>query len=258
MTTADGSLASVPTNGELFNLSTKVVRHFLLADVPVTRCPFVLRDGGDDLDADKTASLFSAFRSLPELADAFEFASYTEPARDSVRHPALSDIGSAKFYGGVGRDWDSASTLIGPIWFGRGVKIRVSAKIIGPSLIDDYAFINTAAKITRSILGRKCQVEEDVTIKDAIIGSNVVVCAGARLSSRCEDDPRHEREVVTQLPGKTIFDDPISTGRRKMGPIVGDGCVIGANAVLKPGVILLPGYKVPAGRVMHAGIYHPQ
>lgn len=257
MTTADGSMASVPTNGELFSLNTAVVRHFLPADLPVTRHPFIFQDGSN-VPTGEMKALFNSLRELDELKEAMEYAVHTKPQNDMVSHPVLTNIGSLLFYGGAERNWDSASTLFGPIWFGRGVTIRVSAKIIGPSLIDDSAFINTAAQVTRSILGQKTQIEEGATVKDAIIGSNVWVCAGARLTSRCEDDPQHEREVLTQLPGKSIFDDPISTGRRKMGPIVGDGCVIGANAVLKPGVILLPGYKVPAGRVMHAGIYHPQ
>jgi NDP-sugar pyrophosphorylase family protein len=256
MTTADGSMASVPTNGELFSLNTAVVRHFLPADLPVTRHPFIFQDGSN-VPTGEMKALFNSLRELDELKEAMEYAVHTKPCKDMVSHPVLTNIGSLLFYGAAERNWDPASSLFGPIWFGRGVTIRVSAKIIGPSLLDDYAYVNTAAKITRSILGQKTQIEEDATIKDAIIGSNVWVCAGARLSSRCEDDPQHEREVMTRLPGMTI-DDSISTGRHKMGPIVGDGCVIGANAVLKPGVILLPGYKVPAGRVMHAGIYHPR
>jgi NDP-sugar pyrophosphorylase family protein len=257
MTTADGSMASVPTNGELFSLNTVVVRHFLPADVPVTRHPFIFQDGSN-VPTEEMKALFNSLRELDELKEAMQYAVHTKSQKDMVSHPVLTNIGSLLFYGAAERNWDSASTLFGPIWFGRGVTIRVSAKIIGPSLIDDYAFINTAAKITRSILGQKTQIEEDATIKDAIIGSNVWVCAGARLSSRCEDDPRHEKEVMTHVIGKSIFEEPIPTGRRKMGPIVGDGCVIGANAVLMPGVILFPGYKVSAGRVMDAGIYYPE
>lgn len=254
MTTANRVATSLPVNGDLFNLNTKVVRHFLPADLPVTRHPFIFQDGSN-VPTGEMKALFSSLRELDGLKEAMEYAVHTKPQKDMVSHPVLTNIGSLLFYGAAERNWDPASSLFGPIWFGRGVTIRVSAKIIGPSLLDDGAYVNTAAKITRSILGQKTQIEEDATIKDAIIGSNVWICAGARLSSRCEDDPDHKEEVITRWCDIGLFDRPIKTGRRKLGPIIGDGCHIGANAVLKPGVILFPGCKVAAGRVLPSGIY---
>lgn len=246
--------ARLPSNDELFASRSQLLRHYLMNEVCVTQSPFFLYENGE-VDAERTAADFVKVKELAIFDAELEYACHTEPAPGSAPHPALSNIGGAKFYGGAGRSWDPAATLIGLIWFGTNTKVRVSAKITGPTLIDDETYINTAAKITRSVIGQKCQIEEDVTIKDAIIGSRVFIGAGARLTSRCEDDPWHTQEVITRWTDQGHFDRGLTTGRRKLGPIVGDDCRIGANAVLKPGVILFPGCKVPAGRVVPAGIY---
>jgi tetrahydrodipicolinate N-succinyltransferase len=47
----------------------------------------------------------------------------------------------------------------------------------------------------------------------------------------------------------------VSLERRKQGPFIGDGCRIGANAVIEAGTILMPGCVVDHGEVIRSGIY---
>ena len=81
-------------------------------------------------------------------------------------------------------------------------------------------------------------------IGDSILGFGAHLGAGAILSNmRCDGAPI----VLRTTP-------PISTKRRKLGSVIGDGCEIGCHAVLNPGTILGRGsivYPLTSVRGVH-------
>ncbi len=75
-------------------------------------------------------------------------------------------------------------------------------------------------------------------VGDSLIGENVNVEAGAIIAN-----------YRNELDGVDIkiryADNVIETGIKKFGALVGDGCKIGANAVIAPGALLRPKTHVP-------------
>ena len=54
------------------------------------------------------------------------------------------------------------------------------------------------------------------------------------------------RNELDGAPIRILFEGSvIETGVRKFGALIGDGCKIGANAVIAPGAILRPGTLAP-------------
>lgn len=68
-------------------------------------------------------------------------------------------------------------------------------------------------------------------VGDSILGSHVNMEAGSIIAN-------HYNERVDKVILVKIDDREIKTGVEKFGALVGDGCKIGANAVLSPGTIL--------------------
>ncbi len=66
-------------------------------------------------------------------------------------------------------------------------------------------------------------------VADSIIGNNVNLAAGTQLANL-----RFDKQKVYVKSGE----EKIDTELEKFGTILGDGCQIGANAVLNPGTVL--------------------
>lgn len=100
-------------------------------------------------------------------------------------------------------------------------------------------FLAPGAKV-----GISCEIKTSVVLEcsavahfnfigDSIIGHNVNIEAGAIFCNHYNE--REDDTVFVHIDGHRI-----STGLHKFGALVGDGCRIGANAVLSPGTLLLP------------------
>lgn len=75
-------------------------------------------------------------------------------------------------------------------------------------------------------------------VGDSIIGERVNIEAGAIIAN-------YRNELDGALIRIRYGDQVIDTGVNKFGALVGDGCKIGANAVIAPGALLLPDSRVP-------------
>jgi NDP-sugar pyrophosphorylase family protein len=73
---------------------------------------------------------------------------------------------------------------------------------------------------------------------NSILGSGVNMEAGSIIANHFNE--RTEKEISVTINGTLL-----KTGSTKFGAVVGDGCKIGANAVLSPGTLLPPGTVVP-------------
>ena len=120
-----------------------------------------------------------------------------------------------------------------------------------PALISAHCFVGANSYLrngvylaTGSQVGISCEIKTSVLLEhstvahfnfvgDSLIGHDVNIEAGAILANHYNE--REDDIVYVRINGQRI-----STGMHKLGAVVGDGCRIGANAVLSPGTLLPP------------------
>lgn len=134
--------------------------------------------------------------------------------------------------------------------------VEQGAVLKGAIIIGESCFVAAGAYLRGGVyLGKNCIVGPSCELKstfmldgsklahfnfvgDSLIGEAVNIEAGAIIANyRNELDGadikiRHENQVI-------------ETGVSKFGALVGDGCKIGANAVIAPGALLRPDTRVP-------------
>lgn len=136
------------------------------------------------------------------------------------------------------------ATIAGPCIVGTGSEIRSGAFLRGSTLIGRGCVIGNSTEVKNAILFDGVKAPHFNYIGDSILGFGAHLGAGAILSNmRCDGAPI----VLRTTP-------PISTKRRKLGSVIGDGCEIGCHAVLNPGTILGRGsivYPLTSVRGVH-------
>ena len=136
------------------------------------------------------------------------------------------------------------ATIAGPCIVGAGSEIRSGAFLRGSTLIGRGCVIGNSTEVKNAILFDGVKAPHFNYIGDSILGFGAHLGAGAILSNvRCDGAPI----VLRTTP-------PISTKRRKLGSVIGDGCEIGCQAVLNPGTILGRGsivYPLTSVRGVH-------
>lgn len=134
--------------------------------------------------------------------------------------------------------------IAGPCIVGAGSEIRSGAFLRGSTLIGRGCVIGNSTEVKNAILFDGVKAPHFNYIGDSILGFGAHLGAGAILSNmRCDGAPI----VLRTTP-------PISTKRRKLGSVIGDGCEIGCHAVLNPGTILGRGsivYPLTSVRGVH-------
>ena len=136
------------------------------------------------------------------------------------------------------------ATIAGPCIVGAGSEIRSGAFLRGSTLIGRGCVIGNSTEVKNAILFDGVKAPHFNYIGDSILGFGAHLGAGAILSNmRCDG----ASIVLRTTP-------PISTKRRKLGSVIGDGCEIGCHAVLNPGTILGRGsivYPLTSVRGVH-------
>ena len=125
--------------------------------------------------------------------------------------------------------------FIGPCYVGPNATIRHGAYIRQYSWICDGAIVGHCTEVKHSILLPGSQAPHFNYVGDSILGRNVNLGAGAKLSNLRNDG----KEVILRMASQTI-----GSGLRKFGAILGEGCAIGCNVVTNPGVVLGKGSVV--------------
>jgi NDP-sugar pyrophosphorylase family protein len=137
----------------------------------------------------------------------------------------------------------------------KSAKIEANVVLKGPLIIGPDCFIATGCYLRDGVwligansLGPGCEVKSSVLfpkanlahfnfVGDTIIGSDVNFEAGAVIANHYNE--RKDKNINAVLEKEVI-----NTQSEKFGALVGDGCRIGANAVLSPGTILTKGQVV--------------
>ncbi len=124
-----------------------------------------------------------------------------------------------------------------PVLIGEHVSVGANAYIRGPVFLDRSVHIGAGCEIKQSVIFAGTAIAHFNYIGNSIIGSNVNFEAGAVAANHLNE---REDKIITVIIDGNI----INTGVKKFGSLVGDGCRIGANAVLSPGTILKKGFIV--------------
>jgi bifunctional N-acetylglucosamine-1-phosphate-uridyltransferase/glucosamine-1-phosphate-acetyltransferase GlmU-like protein len=122
----------------------------------------------------------------------------------------------------------------------------------GPIIISEDCFVAAHAYLrggvfvgARSVIGPGCEVKSSMLmpgsalahfnfVGDSMVGSGVNMEAGSIIANHHND--RTDKTIFILVNGEKTKIDSI-----KFGALVGDSTKIGANAVLSPGTILMPG-----------------
>jgi bifunctional UDP-N-acetylglucosamine pyrophosphorylase/glucosamine-1-phosphate N-acetyltransferase len=147
---------------------------------------------------------------------------------------------------GAGTRIYPGAVIEGPVWIGRDVEIRPGAYLRPGSWIGDGAIVGTNTEVKRSIFLAGARAPHKNYVGDSILGAGVNLGAGTVLANF-----RHDGSEV-RLPAGN---ERISTGRRKLGAVLGDGVLTGCGAVLHPGVVMGRGSQIYPGCQLRPGLY---
>ena len=134
----------------------------------------------------------------------------------------------------------------GPCYIGKGAEIRHSAYLRKGSWICDGAVVGHSTEIKNSILLPNAKAPHFNYVGDSILGFNVNIGAGVKLSNVRND----KRNILIS----TADCDKIDTKLRKFGALIGDGCEIGCNVVSNPGTILEPNTMISPNKTLKGWI----
>jgi UDP-N-acetylglucosamine diphosphorylase / glucose-1-phosphate thymidylyltransferase / UDP-N-acetylgalactosamine diphosphorylase / glucosamine-1-phosphate N-acetyltransferase / galactosamine-1-phosphate N-acetyltransferase len=132
---------------------------------------------------------------------------------------------------------EQGAILKAPCVIGESCLVAAFAYLRGGVWLDSHVTVGPSAEVKSSFVFGGSSLAHLNFVGNSVIGRNVNIEAGAVLANYRNE--RDNREIVCFDGHQTI-----QTGHDKFGSLVGDGCRIGANAVLAPGTILARGAVV--------------
>ena len=122
-----------------------------------------------------------------------------------------------------------------PTIIGENTEVRHCAFIRGATLIGDGCVVGNSTELKNCILFDGVQVPHYNYVGDSVLGYKSHMGAGA-ITSNVKSD----KSPVTVKPaaGYEGDFDPIPTGRKKFGAMLGDFVEVGCNSVLNPGTVI--------------------
>lgn len=126
---------------------------------------------------------------------------------------------------------EQGAVIKAPAIIGENCFVGANAYFREGVYLDAYVKIGAGCELKSSIICRDTAIAHFNYIGNSIIGCNVNFEAGSIAANHYNE--RTDKTIMV-LYNETI----ISTGVTKFGALVGDGCKIGANAVLSPRTLL--------------------
>lgn len=130
----------------------------------------------------------------------------------------------------------SGSYIVGPVIIGSHCDIGPNCFIRPSTAIGDHCHIGAAVEIKNSVIMKHSKVPHHNYVGDSIIGESCNLGSGTKIANL-----RFDKKDI-KVRGK-------STGRRKLGAILGDGVQTGINASINAGSIISPGVFIRPGAV---------
>jgi len=135
----------------------------------------------------------------------------------------------------------SGSYIEGPVYIGKESRVGPNARIRPCTSIEDNVLVGTSCEVKNSIIMAGTRVPHLSYIGDSIIGENCNLAAGTITANIRLDQKVLTMKVKGQLQ---------STGRKKLGVIMGDEVQTGINANTMPGVRIGSGSYVGPGTII--------
>ena len=128
-----------------------------------------------------------------------------------------------------------------PAIIGERTEVRQGAFLRGGTLVGEDCVVGNSTELKNCILFDGVQVPHYNYVGDSVLGYRSHLGAGA-ITSNVKSD----KTPVTVKPtaGYEGDFDPIPTGRRKLGAMLGDFVEVGCNSVLNPGTVIGPHTRV--------------
>ncbi len=161
-------------------------------------------------------------------------------------HPAAHLLGDRIFLGKGSRIAPGA-VVEGPAWIGEDVEIRVGAYLRGGCWVGDGCVVGANVEMKRAILFPGAHAAHLNYVGDSILGAGVNLGAGSILSNF-----RHDGGEIGIPAGGG---ERLSTGKRKLGAVLGDDVAVGCNSVIHPGTIVGARTRLYPGVQLRSGIY---
>ena len=125
----------------------------------------------------------------------------------------------------------------GLCYIGENVEIRHGAYLRKGSWICKDALVGHSTEVKNSILLPGSKAPHFNYVGDSILGRNVNLGAGTKLSNIRND----RREILVKIENL----DRVNTGLKKFGALIGENSQLGCNVVTNPGSILATNSMVP-------------
>lgn len=122
-----------------------------------------------------------------------------------------------------------SATVNGPTIIGKNTELRTGAFIRGAVIVGEGCVVGNSCELKNAILFDSVQVPHFNYIGDSILGYRSHTGAGA-ITSNVKSD---KSLVSVKTDG-----EPINTGLKKFGAMLGDFVEVGCNSVLNPGTVV--------------------
>lgn len=130
---------------------------------------------------------------------------------------------------GEGSEILSGSYIVGPVYIGRECEIGPNCFIRPSTSLGDRCKVGNAVEVKNSIIMDDSKVPHNSYVGDSVIGERCNLGAGTMIANLRLDD----RPVPVIVDGERV-----SSGRRKLGAVIGDDVKTGINASIIPGTII--------------------
>lgn len=138
---------------------------------------------------------------------------------------------------------EAGAVLKGPLVIGARCFIATGAYLRGGNWLDADCLIGPGSELKTSFLFAGTKLAHFNFVGESVLGAGVNMEAGSIVCNYRNERPGTHVQVRV---GGVLHD----TGVLKFGALVGDGCRIGANAVIAPGAILRAGRVVPRASLL--------
>lgn len=125
---------------------------------------------------------------------------------------------------------EANAVIQGPAWIGHGTVVRSGAYLRQTVIAGNGCVLGNSSEFKNCLIFNDCEVPHFNYVGDSILGHKAHLGAGVICSN-----VRLDRQNVRVRDAEG---NPIDTGLRKFGAIVGDRTEVGCNSVLSPGTLL--------------------
>jgi len=125
------------------------------------------------------------------------------------------------------------------VWVGEGASVDPSAKIVGPALIGPNVHVGPGTELgPHNVLGANVRVGHDARLERSVVHDHVFLGAGSQL-------------VSTIVGRSSVLRHGV---RCEEGAVLGESCLVGGHALIRPRVKVYPFKTVEPGAVVTTSI----